>query len=137
VTSLRQFIPLALLLTFLLLVLRACSNYSGKGNEFVLRAQIVSVGERSITVDNITLNSARGKAKSWFDKGTHQIQNNYVQRLHRHTIGHVYSSDKREISLDDLHAGQWVVMYGSVRSSAKGKYSYYRPVYDRTILEAH
>lgn len=136
------------LLPLLLVVLLLCAcgeNYSGKGNDFTMQATIYRIGALSVTVQNITMESAEGKAIHWFDgngddgKG-HQIHNNYntCDWHSRHVIGHVFDRYGNEIQLRDLHVGERVTIEGKIRSNASscGKTSSFnsRPVFDRLIV---
>lgn len=138
----RRFALCAAALILLAILLAGCGpDYAGNGNRFTLHAQIASIGSHSITVSRFEVESAEGKAQGWFTPGSHQIHNNYnTCGWHsRHTVGHVYDVAQQQVSLSDLKPGEWVTIYGRIRSNAHqcGKYQNYnsRPVFDQVFLD--
>ena len=137
--NLRRLIPVAVLCAGALAVAGCGEDYDGNGNEFLIGAKIEHVGEHSVDVDHITVESAHGKATAWFEKSAeHQIHNNYRScswGLDMHTVGQVVDSEGQKIDLDEVHKGDTVEIQGKIRDSHSscGKYSHYddRPVFDK------
>jgi len=132
-------------LAFVALVIGCGYNYSGKGNEFELIANIDHVGKRSITVRVYSVDWAKGEADGWFAKGErHQIHNNYNECdwSSPHTVGRVYKANGHNsverISIDDLRPGETVLITGKIRRNAstcgKSQRIKWRPVYDGAYL---
>lgn len=119
------------------ILLAGCSNLSGEGNEFKVEGRVVSVGDRSVTVETVRVDEAHGDAKGWFDDGKkHQVHNNYKDNwCDMKTVGHEFTAAGVPESLDDLQTGELVELDGKIRDSYTycGKYAHYqeRPVFDK------
>ena len=112
----------------------------GAGDEFVIVGRVEKVGERSVTVTGVVVESAAGHASGWFGNDKHQIHNNYKTcEGDLVTVGGVVTP-RGDAALDVLDAGQRVRIVGSIRESAGSCDSEYlddqyerRPVF--TIVE--
>lgn len=132
-TARALLVGVALLIVVLLLA--GCGhNTSGGGNEFVIDATVYHVGKHSVTVHEVSVVEASGKARSWFH-GKHQIHNNYNNcGWHgRHRVGHEYDPSGVALRLEDFRPGDRVRIIGSIRENAsscgKNQQWHWRPVY--------
>jgi hypothetical protein len=118
----------------MLVLFAACdTNFSGTGNSFVVTGQVKSIGERSIRLESIVIESSNGKATNWFKKHD-QFHNNYDSDClcwdPRRYVGRVFDANGNPTDLQQLQVGQHMRLYGSVRSTQVGKTSEYRAVYN-------
>ncbi len=118
-------------------VLASCANTSGKGNEFVVTGTITTLGDQSITIDDVIVGEAFGEATDWFIDGAHQVHDNYrtceTLGYGRKTVGRVVV-DGQSAGLDSLSPGDVVEVTGTIRESAlqcgqRTRYEF-RPVFD-------
>lgn len=118
-------------------VLAACANTSGEGNEFVVTGTITALGDQSITIDDVTVREALGEATDWFIDGAHQVHDNVRTCVAlgdgRRTVGRVVV-DGQPSTLGGLKPGDVVEVTGTIRESALkcGQPARYalRPVFD-------
>lgn len=112
----------------------ACANYSGNGNEFVVRGEITEVGEQSLAADIYEIEETHGEADGWFEDGTsHRIHDNcdcHGAWSGRKTYGVVLDNAGEEIDISELQEGQCVEFTGKIRSNKEGKSHSDRPVFD-------
>lgn len=111
-----------------------CANYSGDGNNFVVKGKVTDVGRQSIGVDIYDIEETHGDANGWFEDGVDHILHDNCD-CHgfwngRKKYGHVEDFDGNEIELSQVQEGSCVEFTGKIRSDQEGKTYDNRPVYD-------
>ena len=124
-------------------------NYAGKGNEFEIIATVEHTGKRSITTldESVKVIAVRGLATGWFDKGEHQIHDNYKSKEGSFnceeiiSVGETIDATGNPVELENILPGTRVEIEGAIRDSSENQGKggcplHQRPVYDTvTILE--
>lgn len=118
--------------------LTACSdyNFSGKGNEFVVRGVVTDPGHHSLKATIYEIDKAEGDAQGWFDdKAVHQIHDNCncnPDSFWNENVkaGRTLDLNGNEIQPFSVPIGACVEFDGKIREHHEGKTYDQRPVYD-------
>ncbi len=118
------------------LAVSGCSgpNYSGEGNEFVVRGKVTDTGKQSVRAKIYQIDSTDGDATDWFSVGeTEHLHDNcdcHGFWKSRKKYGTITEAGLVEISPSDVAIGSCIVFTGKIRSNAEGKTYDDRPVYE-------
>jgi hypothetical protein len=134
----RRFVLGLIVATLAIPLTAACGsdNTEGKGNEFQIKATVISTTDHSVFVEDIVLepNAVFGRARTWFNDGKHrEIYDRYDNGTDDIVAGGVYKpSDPRPYPSSILKRGQVITIYGRIRDDFSDSWSSSpRAVYDR------
>ena len=109
-------------------------NYSGEGNDFMVKGEITDVGKQSIEAEVMEVISATGEASEWFEAEEedrfHDNCNCHGMWKGNKKFGLVENYQGAEMQLSDLQAGECVEISGKIRSSKVGDDWDDRPVFE-------
>lgn len=115
-------------------VLTGCANYSGDGNEFVVRGTVTEAGNESLKARITQVSEANGDAAGWFGVGNeHRLHDNcdcHGTWHGRKQYGIVLNLSGLEIEPSEVDPGACMEFSGKIRSDREGKTYNERPVYD-------
>ena len=101
------------------------------GIDFDITAPVDPGGKHSVTVYDVHVITAYGKASGWFNAGEHQIHDNVTKDGDDVKVGYVCGTDcSEELPPKYLDPGECVHIEGKIRENHSGKRTWDEPVYD-------